>query len=278
MAAKKTQSRNKSQSSARAANARATSSQSCGARLLGKVAVVTGASRGIGFAIARTLAAEGANVVITGRDAKMLSGSARKIEAAIPRTLAESQNDLPGILAQACDVRDLKSVAALFELVKQRFGVIDLLVNNAGVTQPMLTVEETSLELWHDVIDTNLTGPFLCTRAALPLMKAGATIVNNISAAAKQVVPKFAAYTAAKQGLLGFTLVLREELVPRGIRVVALMPGATDTSLWDTLWPDAPRERMMDADSVAQAVLYAALLPPNANLSEILLTPTGGAL
>jgi NAD(P)-dependent dehydrogenase (short-subunit alcohol dehydrogenase family) len=73
-------------------------------------------------------------------------------------------------------------------------------------------------------------------------------------------------------------LSLRDELIPRGIRVVALMPGATDTDLWQQFWPDAPRERMVDVESVAQAVLYAVLLPPNANLSELVLTPAGGAL
>ena len=144
-----------------------------------------------------------------------------------------------------------------------------MLVNNAGITQPAVTVEETTLELWRDVIDTNLTGMFLCTRAALPLMQAGATIINNLSAAAKQVFPNYATYSAAKRGALGFTLSLREELIPRGIRVVALMPGATATDMWDQIMPDAPRERMIDVESVAQAVLYAVLLPPNANLSEL---------
>ncbi len=90
--------------------------------------------------------------------------------------------------------------------------------------------------------------------------------------------PNFATYSAAKRGALGFTLSLREELIPRGIRVVALMPGATATDLWHQIWPDAPRERMIDVESVAQAVLYAVLLPPNANLSELVLAPTGGAL
>ena len=162
--------------------------------------------------------------------------------------------------------------------VKKAFGKIDVLVNNAGITQPIVTVEDTTLEMWRDVIDTNLTGVFLCTRAALPLMKAGATIINNLSAAAKQVFPKYATYSAAKRGALGFTLSLREELIPRGIRVMALMPGATATDMWDQIMPDAPRDRMIDVDSVAQAVLYAVLLPPNVNLSEIMLDPTGGAL
>ena len=225
------------------------------ARLRGKVAVVTGGSRGIGYAIARTLAAEGCNLVITGRDLAALKKAAAQ--------LAKSA---------------VAQVASLFAEVKQRFGKVDILVNNAGITQPVLSVEDTSLELWHDVIETNLTGIFLCTRAALPLMKAGATIVNNLSAAAKQVFPNYATYSAAKRGALGFTLSLREELVPRGIRVMALMTGATATGMWDQIMPNAPRERMIDVNSVAQAVLYAALLPPNVNPSELCLDPTAGAL
>lgn len=153
-----------------------------------------------------------------------------------------------------------------------------MLVNNAGTAQPLGAIEQTSIELWRGLMDTNLTGLFLCSRAALPLMKAGATVVNNLSVAAKTVFPNFAAYNTLKHGALGFTLSLREELMPRAIRIVALMPGATDTDLWQQFWPDAPRERMIDVFSVAQAVLYAALLPPGANLSELVPTPTGGAL
>lgn len=238
-------------------------------RLLDKVAVVTGGSRGSGQAIARALAAEGCSVVITGRDGLALIKSVAQIDKLVgPRA----------IIPIVCDVRDEKSVRALFADVKRRFGRIDVLVNNAGITQPVVTVEETTLNTWRDVLDTNLTGTFLCTRAALPMMQAGATIINNLSAAAKRVFPKFAAYSAAKRGALGFTLSLREELIPRGIRVAALMPGATATDMWDQIMPNAPRERMVTVEAVAQAVLYAVLLPPNANLSELLLEPTSGAL
>jgi NAD(P)-dependent dehydrogenase (short-subunit alcohol dehydrogenase family) len=237
--------------------------------LEGKVAVVTGGSRGIGFAIARALVAEGCTVIIAGRDKPTLTNSAAEIAK-----LARAGTIIP----IACDVRDEKSVGVLFAQVKHRFGKIDILVNNAGITQPVVTVEETTLEMWRDVLGTNLTGTFLCTRAALPMMQAGATIINNLSAAAQRVFPKYATYSAAKRGALGFTLSLREELIPRGIRVVALMPGATATDMWDHIMPDAPRERMVSVESVAQVVLYAVLLPPNANLSELLLEPAGGAL
>ena len=271
MAAKKPQSRNKAKS-----RNKATKPETSAPRLLGKIALVTGGSRGIGYAIARALAAEGCSVVITGRDAATLKKSAEQITGLVSQT-AIAKNTAPQVTAEVCDVRDPESVSSLFDRVKRRFGRLDILVNNAGITQPVTTVEETSLEMWNDVIATNLTGTFLCTRAALPLMKAGATIINNLSAAANQVFPRYATYTASKRGALGLTLSMREELIPRGIRVTAIMPGATATDMWDHIMPDAPREKMIDVESVAQAVLYAVLLPPNANLSELLLDPAGGA-
>ncbi|MGC2108676.1 MAG: SDR family oxidoreductase [Candidatus Korobacteraceae bacterium] len=264
MAAKKTQSPVRTNSKSRPQNA----------RLLGKVAVVTGGSRGIGYAIAQTFAAEGCSVIITGRDNKTLAKSAAAISAQLPKALRSRAE----VLAQACDVRNPYDVNALFAMIRKRFKKLHILVNNAGITQPVLSVEQTPLELWRDVLDTNLTGIYLCTRAALPFMQAGSTIVNNLSAAARQVFPNYAAYSAAKRGALGFTLSLREELIPRGIRVVALMPGATATDMWDQIMSNAPRDRMMDVNSIAQTVLHAVLLPPNVNLSELSLDPTGGAL
>ena len=239
-------------------------------RLVGKTAVVTGGSSGIGYAIARILAAEGCDVVVTARSAAVLRRSAAQI--------SKELGNRAQVIAMPCDVRNPESVGALFDFVAKRFAKLDVLVNNAGVSQPPTSLEDMSLETWRDLIETNLTGVFLCTRAALPLMKAGATIINNLSVAAKEVFPKFSAYTAAKTGAYGFTMSLRQELLPRGIRVTALMPGATATDIWQQIMPDAPRERMVDVDSVAQAVLYAVLLPPKANLSELILTPTSGAL
>ena len=259
MAAKKSQSKSS-----------ATSKTPAGLRLRDKVALVTGGSRGIGQAIARALANEGCSVIITGRDKATLARSATRISRKV--------RGRGKVVPLVCDVRDAESVTALFTRVKKQFRRLDVLVNNAGVSQAPTAVEQTSLELWREILDTNLTGTFLCTRAALPLMRSGATIINNLSAAAKQIFPQFAAYTAAKTGAYAFTLSLREELAKRGIRVTALMPGATDTEIWNQIMPDAPRDRMMDAESTAQAVLYAVLLPPGANLSELLLTPTVGAM
>jgi len=239
-------------------------------RLAGKVAVVTGASRGIGYAIARALALEGANVVVTGRDLPTLTKAAAQLRKEV---LGPAK-----ILAMTCDVREAKSVAGLFAVVKRRFGRIDILVNNAGVSQPPTSLAETSLETWRANIDTNLTGVFLCTRAALPLMKEGAMIINNLSAAAKQLFPQYYAYTAAKMGAMGFTLSLRAELAPRGIRVMALLAGATSTDIWQQIIPEMPHDRMMDVESIAQTVLYAVLLPENVSPTEICLDPTSGVL
>jgi NAD(P)-dependent dehydrogenase (short-subunit alcohol dehydrogenase family) len=239
-------------------------------RLAGKVAVITGGSSGIGYAIARAFASEGSSVVITGRNEEKLNAAARE--------LASSITSDAKVVAKICDVREAYSVDALFDMVQTRFGHVDILINNAGISQAPTAVEQTSVEMWREMIDINLNGVFLCTRAALPLMSRGGTIINNLSAAAKQIFPQFAAYTAAKTGAYGLTLSLREELMPRGIRVTALMPGATWTDIWKQIMPGASSEGMMDVNSVAEAVLYAVLLPPSANLAELFLTPTAGAI
>ena len=244
-------------------------SRSVKGKLTNRVALITGGSRGIGLAIAESLAAEGCSVVITGRDEAALTRAA----ASINRTTHSRR-----VMTRHCDVREPKSVAALFTAIKAEFKHLDILINNAGIAHSLADVQDLSLETWKDVIDTNLTGLFLATRAALPLMKSGATIVNNLSVAAKTVFPGMSAYNASKHGALGFTDSLREELRPRGIRVISLMPGATNTDIWQQFWSDAPRVRMISPHSVASAVLAAILLPENATLSELIITPTAGAL
>jgi NAD(P)-dependent dehydrogenase (short-subunit alcohol dehydrogenase family) len=239
-------------------------------RLAGKVAVITGGSSGIGYAVAKALVREGCSVVITGRKEEKLNAAAAELSALT--------KDNAKVVGQVCDLRELYSVDAMFDMVQTRFGRVDILFNNAGISQAPTSVEETSVEMWREMVDINLNGVFLCTRAALPLMSRGGTILNNLSAAAKQTFPKFAAYTAAKTGAYGFTLSLRDELMPRGIRVTALMAGATSTDLWEQIMPGASREGMMDVNTIAEAVLYTVLLPPNANVSELFITPTAGAI
>ncbi len=236
-------------------------------RLGGQVALITGATRGIGLAIARALAAESCNLILTGRDEKAL--------AKISRELASAKTK---ILAHPCDVRDPHSVDALFRAARRRFKRLDILINNAGIAHANVPVEKLPLPTWRDVLETNLTGTFLVTQAALAVMKRGGTIVNNLSIAANRVFPGSAAYNASKHGALGLTNTLREELRPRGIRVIALLPGATDTNIWTTLWPEAPRKKMMSPATVAQAVVDAILLPANATVETLEILPTAGTL
>ena len=224
----------------------------------GRIAVVTGASRGIGQAIARALAAEGCQLAL----------GSRSMDAA----------DLPGAFAQSCDVRDPRSVDAFFAAVRARFGRIDILINNAGTAHALLNVEQMPIDTFRDVLDTNLFGTFLCTRAALPLMSRGAAIVNNLSICAVQVFPQESAYCAAKFGALGFTNVLREECRPRRIRVLALMPGATATDIWNQFMPDAPRDKMLSPETIATAIVNALLLPDNSSVDEIRISPVSGTL
>jgi NAD(P)-dependent dehydrogenase (short-subunit alcohol dehydrogenase family) len=236
-------------------------------RLGGQVALITGATRGIGLAIARALAAESCNLILTARDEKSL--------AKISRELASAKIK---ILAAPCDVRDPHSVDALFRAARQHFKRLDILINNAGIAHANLPIEKLPLPIWKDVLETNLTGTFLVTQAALAVMKRGGTIVNNLSIAANRVFPGCAAYNASKHGALGLTSTLREELRPRGIRVIALLPGATDTDIWTTLWPQAPRRKMMSPKTVAQAVVEAILLPANATVEILEILPTAGTL
>jgi NAD(P)-dependent dehydrogenase (short-subunit alcohol dehydrogenase family) len=231
--------------------------------LRGKVAVLTGASRGIGLAIAQGLAEAGCRVALAARFRD-------------PRQLREIRKI--GSFSQPCDVCDEHSVSAFFAVVKQRFGRVDVLVNNAGIGGPSRNVAELSPGDWREVINTNLTGMFLATRAALPLMKRGASIVNNLSVSAKGVFPGMSAYNASKHGAAGFTNTLREELRGQGIRVIGLYPGATDTAIWEQFWPQAPRRRMMSPETIARAVVFALSLPPEATVEELVIAPTGGAL
>jgi NAD(P)-dependent dehydrogenase (short-subunit alcohol dehydrogenase family) len=232
--------------------------------LRGKIAVVTGASRGIGLAIAQALADAGCQVALAARfrDARQLRAVQQKL----------------GAFAQSCDVSDERSVGTFFAAVRERFGRVDVLVNNAGIGGPSRNVARLVPEVWREVIETNLTGMFLCTRAVLPLMKRGGSIINNLSVSAKGVFPGMAAYNASKHGAAGFTNTLREELRGQGIRVIGLYPGATDTAIWEQFWPQAPRRRMIAPQTIARAVVFALSLPPGATVEELVIAPSGGAL
>lgn len=234
--------------------------------LLDKIAVVTGASRGIGLAISKRLAEAGCSLALCARNTKF-----------IPEQDLADTNGVR-VLVHECDVRSESAVREFFAAVRDRYTTIDFLINNAGSAHPSAPVEKLPSDDWRDVIDTNLTGTFLCTQVALPLINRGGAIVNNLSIAATRAFTLQAGYIAAKHGAKGFTDVLREELRPRGIRVIALMPGATDTDIWNTFWPTAPREQMMNPDTVASALVHALTLPPQSCVDELVITPSSGAL
>jgi NAD(P)-dependent dehydrogenase (short-subunit alcohol dehydrogenase family) len=236
-------------------------------RLRGEIALVTGASRGIGLAIALALASEGCDLILTSREGKAFGKIGRELTRKKIR-----------VLAYPCDVRDPHSVDDLFRMVRRQIRQIDILINNAGVAHPNLPVEKLPYPLWKDVLATNLDGIFLITQAALRLIPRGGTIVNNLSIAATRVFAGSAAYNASKHAALGLTNTLREELRPKGVRVIGLFPGATDTAIWDTLWPQAPRKKMLSAETVAEAVVNAIVLPSNATVETLEILPSAGTL
>ncbi|HEY0566026.1 MAG TPA: SDR family NAD(P)-dependent oxidoreductase [Terriglobales bacterium] len=226
--------------------------------LEGKQAVVTGASRGIGRAIAAQLVAAGADVIITGRNASTLEHTAREI----------------GARAVVCDHTREGEVEALFAAIAH----LDFLINNVGAAVTLQNADKLSPAKWREIVDVNLTSTFTTTHFAVPKMNSGGVIVNNSSVAAKQGFAGMSAYCAAKHGVVGFTLALREELRPRGIRVMSLVPGATDTEIWDQFWREAPRKKMMSTDTVAQMVVQALTLPPEASVDEVVILPSAGTL
>ena len=236
-------------------------------RLKRRTALITGASRGIGLAIARKFAQQGCNLIITGRDEISLQKVSRELLRLKIR-----------VLAVRCDVRDPHSVDTLFRSIRREFPRLDILVNNAGISHSNLRIDKLPFPVWKDVFQTNMDGMFLVTQAALALMENGASIVNNLSIAATRVFAGSAAYNASKHAARGFSNTLREELRPRGIRVIGLEAGATDTEIWKTLGPQAPRLKMMSPETVAEAVLSAVLLPANATMETIEILPSVGTL
>lgn len=236
-------------------------------RLSGKIALVTGASQGLGLAIASALAAEGCDLVICSRNQKRLKAAAGKLARHKVR-----------ILPLVCDVGDPAAVAGLLAETRRRFRRLDILINNAGISHANFSVQDLPVEKWTEVIHSNLTGLFYVARAALPLMKRGSAIVNILSIAAIKIFPQFAAYNASKAGALALTTSLGEELRPKGIRVLAMLPGATDTAIWNQFWPDAPRKKMMRAATVAQAVVNAVALSEDGVVEELIIRPSAGTL
>ena len=189
--------------------------------LEGKAAVVTGGSRGIGLAIARAFLQQGASVAITGTDQARLESAASDLKRGSAGT---------AVLPVRADVREHAQVEALFAKVESDLGGVDILVNNAGVGV-FRPVAETTIDDWHRVIDTNLSGVFYCCRAALPIMKrrGGGWIVNISSLASRNAFVNGAAYCASKSALNAFSEALMQEVRYDGIRVAYVLPGSVNT-------------------------------------------------
>ena len=237
--------------------------------LHGKVAVITGASRGIGLALATALAARGCDLALMARDVSSLKE--------IAPTLAKATG--VRVTVKSCDVRDAGSVEDFFRAFHQRFKRLDYLINNAGIAHALAPIQTLDPLQWANVLATNLHGTFLCSHFALPLMSEGGAIVNNLSEAAEKFYPRAAGYVASKWGALGLTHVLREELRPRRIRVIALLVGATDTEIWNQFMPEAAHsEKMMSPDSIAQAVVDALSLPEKSVIEELKIRPITGSI
>lgn len=250
-----------------------TESQAQPASLKDRIAVVTGAARGIGEAIARALAREGATVVLTARNREQLDAVKTAIEKDSGRAVV-----LP------CDLTDAASVEELGKSVAAQFGRCDILVNNAGLGLLGKPLVDCTIEEWDRILQTNLRGPFLMIRALAPMMIAARSgyIVNISSLAGRNPLPKGAAYAASKWGLNGLTYSLAEELRQYGIRVSAIAPGSVNThfsasanpGLQNGMWQEKDPSKMIQPSDVAATVLHVIMQPANAFVSEVLMRPT----
>jgi len=228
-----------------------------------RVAIVTGASTGIGLAIAKAFAAEGAKTVLAARSRDKLQAAADAIRA-----------NGGEAMAIATDVTKENQVAVLFSGAVEAYGRVDILVNNAGIAVPD-AVENLSLEDWQRVIDVNVTGAFLCAREAFRLMKpqGGGRIINIGSISAKVPRHKSAAYTTSKFALEGLTRSLALDGRAYGIAVSVLQPGNTETPIWHGAEEKARKEGLMAPEEVARVAVLIASLPADVNLFESVMLP-----
>lgn len=231
--------------------------------LAGQVAVITGAGRGIGRAIALTLAELGARTVLCGRSREPLEQTSTAI-----------QNSGGQSSVIECDVVDLHAVESLADCVERTFHRLDILVNNAGIGGAGGPVHLLSPDNWDRVLNTNLRGVYYCIRSLAPLMiKARSGHIINISSlAGKNPLPNGAAYAASKWGLNGLTYSVAEELRAHNIRVSVICPGSVHTDF--SPHPGKNPEKMLQAADVAHAVAMIVTQAPQSFASEILLRPT----
>jgi 3-oxoacyl-[acyl-carrier protein] reductase len=247
--------------------------------LAGQVAVITGAGRGIGRAIAVKLAELGAHTVLCGRSRPALEDTSSAIRNSGGATSGKNSHNSfikssTNSAVIECDVTDLDSVAALARHVENSFHRLDILVNNAGIGEMGGPLHQLAPENWERVMNTNLRGVYYCIRSLVPLMiKARSGHIINISSlAGKNALPNGAAYAASKWGLNGLTYSVAEELRPHNIRVSVICPGSTHTEF--SQHPGKNAEKLLQATDVAHVVAMLVTQAPQSFASEILLRPT----
>ncbi len=232
-----------------------------------KVVLITGATQGIGKAIAETLLQAGSRVVINSRNKDRVNH--------VLEQMSRFSTQLAGVSA---DIRQSSGVNVLIKKAKKRFGPIDILINNAG-TAKFSPISDTSEKDWENMYQSNLKSVFLCTKAVLPDMLSRKTghIITILSVAAKKAFQNCSAYAASKSGALAFMNVLREEVRHSNILVTSILAGAADTPLWDAIPGDFPRDKMMTTKAIADSVL-AAIQNSDGMVEEIQIRPIGGDL
>lgn len=230
----------------------------------GKAAVVTGSSKGIGYAIAEALAGAGANVVISARHQEEVEEAARTLNEA-------GQGEVVGVV---CDVRKHEDVQRMISTAAERFGGVDVLVNNAGVGG-FASVEQMPPDKWHQIIETNLNGVYYCCHEAVPHMKkgGGGWIINIASLAGKNAVPGGAAYNASKFGLVGFSEALMLDLRQHDIRVNYIMPGSVAT-YFNEHTPSEEDAWKIQPEDIAQLVMDLLAFPSRSLPSRIEIRPS----
>ena len=219
-----------------------------------KAAIVTGAGRGIGKAIAEAFAKEGASVVCSARSVDEIDAVAESISG----------------LAIPCDVADEAAIRNLIDATVDAYGPIDILVNNAGAVA-RLPVHELPVEDWDHVMDVNLRGLFLCTKYALPsMLDQGSGCIINISSGAGVVGPRNrSAYAASKHGVMGFTKTLVAEYLYQGIRSHVILPDATVSRMRSEGFPNEDPDSLIQAEDIADAAVFLATQPATAHTMEI---------
>jgi short-subunit dehydrogenase len=226
--------------------------------------LITGASRGIGRAIAEKLAAEDITLLLHGRDTVALAETRKGVEAHCSKVIPL--------------IHDLATSAGVSDLIAEVGAQpIDLLVNNAGVAIVKPFGEITQIE-WEQTVGVNITAPFMLTQHFAPRMPPGSSVVNILSIAAKTGFANWSAYCMSKFALEGFSQAVREELREHKIRVINIYPAATDTNIWSSVEGNWPREKMISPNDVASAVAYALSQPAEVALENITLSSLIGNL